>query len=49
VGRMMVDGGASVNIMSLTLFKKLGHNEGDMKKANMSLSGSLGSLRKPIV
>jgi hypothetical protein len=39
VGRMMVDGGASVNIMSLTLFKKLGHNEGDLKKANMSLSG----------
>jgi hypothetical protein len=31
VGRMMVDGGASVNIMPLTLFERLGHMEGDLK------------------
>jgi hypothetical protein len=31
VGRMMVDGGASVNIMSLTLFEKLGRTEVDLK------------------
>jgi hypothetical protein len=28
---MMVDGGASVNIMSLTLFERLGHTEGDLR------------------
>jgi hypothetical protein len=27
VRRMMVDGGASVNIMPLTLFEKLGHKK----------------------
>jgi hypothetical protein len=31
VARMMVDGGASVNIMSLAMFEKLGHNEGELK------------------
>jgi hypothetical protein len=39
VGRMMVDGGASVSIMPLALFKKLGHSEEDLKRTNMSLSG----------
>jgi hypothetical protein len=27
---MMVDGGASINIMPLTLFEKLGHKENTM-------------------
>jgi hypothetical protein len=31
VGRMMVDGGASVNIMPLALFERLGHCEHDLK------------------
>jgi hypothetical protein len=31
VGRMMVDGGASVNIMPLALFERLGHGEHDLK------------------
>jgi hypothetical protein len=31
VGRMMVDDGASVSIMPLTLFKRLGHTKGDLK------------------
>jgi hypothetical protein len=35
---MLVDGGASVNILSLSLFKKLGHVEGDLKCTNLSLS-----------
>jgi hypothetical protein len=39
---MMIDGGASVNIMSVSLFKELGHNEGDLKRTNMSLSGFSG-------
>jgi hypothetical protein len=39
VGHMLVDGGASVNILPLSLFKKLGHIKGDLKHINLSLSG----------
>jgi hypothetical protein len=39
VGKMMVDGGASVNIMLVTLFEILGHTEEDLKHTNMSLRG----------
>jgi hypothetical protein len=42
VNQMMIDGGASVNIMLVSLFKELGHTEGDLKYTNMSLSGFLG-------
>jgi hypothetical protein len=42
VGHMLVDGGASVNILSLSLFKKLGHVEGDLNCTNLSLSGFAG-------
>jgi hypothetical protein len=33
VGHVLVDGGASINILSLSLFKKLGHIEGDPTEA----------------
>jgi hypothetical protein len=39
---MLVDGGASINILPLSLFKKLGHVEGDLKRTNLSLSGFVG-------
>jgi hypothetical protein len=42
IGHMLVDGGASVNILPLSLFKKLGHIEGDLKRTNLSLSGFAG-------
>jgi hypothetical protein len=42
IGHMLVDGGASVNILPLSLFKKLGHVEGDLKRTNLSLSGFVG-------
>jgi hypothetical protein len=42
VRHMMVDGGASVNIMLLTLFEKLGCWEKVLKQTNMSLSGFVG-------
>jgi hypothetical protein len=42
IGHMLVDGGASVNILLLMLFKKLGHVEGDLKRINLSLSGFIG-------
>jgi hypothetical protein len=41
IGHMLVDGGASINILLLSLFKKLGHNESDLKCTNLSLSGFL--------
>jgi hypothetical protein len=38
IGHMLVDGGASINILPLSLFKKLGHIEGDLKHTNLRLS-----------
>jgi hypothetical protein len=39
---MCIDVGASINILSLSLLKKLGHVEGDLKRTNLSLSGFAG-------
>jgi hypothetical protein len=41
---MLIDGGASINILLLSLFKKLGHVEGELKCTNLSLSGFAGDL-----
>jgi hypothetical protein len=41
-GKMLIDGGASINILSLLLFQKLFHVEGDLKCTNLSLSGFAG-------
>jgi hypothetical protein len=41
IGYMLVDGGTSGSILPL-LFKKLGHNESDLKHTNVSLSGFTG-------
>jgi hypothetical protein len=43
---MLMDGGASVNILPLSLFKKLGHIESDLKCTNLSLSGFVGDPTK---
>jgi hypothetical protein len=42
VTHMLMDGGASVNILPLSLFKKLSHIEGDLKRTNLSLSSFAG-------
>jgi hypothetical protein len=42
IGHMLVDGGVSINILLLSLFKKLGHIKGDLKRTNLSLSGFAG-------
>jgi hypothetical protein len=42
IGHMLIDGGASINILLLSLFKKLGHVEGDLKCTNLSLSSFAG-------
>jgi hypothetical protein len=39
---ILIDGGASINILPLSLFKKLSHVEGDLKCTNLSLSGFAG-------
>jgi hypothetical protein len=39
---ILVDGGASINILLLSLFKKLDHIECDLKRTNLSLSGFTG-------
>jgi hypothetical protein len=42
VARMLVDGGAVVNLMPYLVFKKLGLDENDLMKTNMVLNGFEG-------
>jgi hypothetical protein len=42
IGHMIIDGGTTINILPLSLFKKLSHVEGDLKRTNLSLSGFTG-------
>jgi hypothetical protein len=44
IRHMLIDGGASINILPLPLFKKLSHVEGDLKRTNLSRSGFAGDL-----
>jgi hypothetical protein len=44
IGHMLVDGGASITILLLSLFKKLKHIKGDLKRTNLSLSSLAGDL-----
>jgi hypothetical protein len=39
ISRMLVDGGAIVNLMSYSLFKKLGGSDDELIKTNMTVSG----------
>ena len=43
VTRMLVDGGAIVNLMSYSLYKKLGGQDEDLIKTNMTVGGVGGS------
>jgi hypothetical protein len=42
MGGMLVDGGAGVNVMPLSVFSKLGYKENELIKTNMNLSGFSG-------
>nr|AAQ56356.1 putative polyprotein [Oryza sativa Japonica Group] len=42
VSRMLLDGGAAVNLMPYSLFKKLGRGDDELKKTNMILNGFNG-------
>lgn len=44
IGRMLVDGGAGVNVIPLSVFFKLGQKESELMKTNMGLSGFSGEL-----
>jgi hypothetical protein len=44
VGRMLVDGGACVNIMPCSVFERLGHQEKELMRTNMTLSGFSGEV-----
>jgi hypothetical protein len=46
IGRMLVDGGAGVNIMPFLVFCKLNQKESELMKTNMGLSGFSGELSK---
>jgi hypothetical protein len=39
VAKMLVDGGATVNLMPYSLYRKLGKQDGELVKTNMTLSG----------
>jgi hypothetical protein len=44
VQRVMVNGGAGVNVMSMVTFEKLGYHEGELMKMNTSLSAFTGEV-----
>jgi hypothetical protein len=44
VYRTLIDGGATVNLMSYTVFKKLGREDDELVKTNITLNG-LGATR----
>ena len=54
ISRMLVDGGAIVNLMPYSLYKKLGGKDEELIKTNMTVSGVGGgdcwrSLSTPFV
>jgi hypothetical protein len=43
---MLIDGGATVNLMSYTVFKKLGRKDDELVKTNLTLNGVGGNPMK---
>jgi hypothetical protein len=39
ISRMLVDGGAAINVMSYSIFKKLGREDDKLVKTNLTLNG----------
>jgi hypothetical protein len=46
VSRMLIDGGAAVNLMPCTVFKNLGREDDELKKTNLTLNGMGGNPMK---
>jgi hypothetical protein len=40
---MLIDGGVAVNLMPYSVFKKLGREDGELMKTNMTLNGMGGN------
>jgi hypothetical protein len=43
ISRMLIDGGATVNLMSYFIFKKLGREDDELMKTNLMLNGVGGN------
>jgi hypothetical protein len=41
---MLIDGGAAINLMLFSIFKKLGRKDNELMKTNLMLNGTGGSL-----
>ena len=46
MNKMLVDGGASINLMPYTIFHKLGKGPGDLMETDMMLKGFEGNTSK---
>jgi hypothetical protein len=44
ISRMLVDGGATINLMPYSIFKKLGREDDQLVKTNLTLNGVWGNL-----
>jgi hypothetical protein len=44
ISRMVIDGGAIVNLMLYSIFKKLGWEDDELMKTNLTLNGGGGQL-----
>jgi hypothetical protein len=44
ISKMLVDGGAAVNLMPYSIFKKLGREDDKLVKTNLTLNGVGGQL-----
>jgi hypothetical protein len=42
ISRMLIDGGAAVNLMSYSVFMKLGRGDNELMKTNLTLNGMGG-------
>jgi hypothetical protein len=43
ISRMLIDGGATINLMSYFIFKKLGREDDELMKTNLMLNGVGGN------
>jgi hypothetical protein len=42
ISRMLVDGGTAINLMSYSIFRKLGNKDNELVKTNLMLNGMAG-------
>jgi hypothetical protein len=46
ISRMLIDGGAAINLMSYSIFKKLGREDNELMKTNLTLNGVGGGATR---